>query len=507
MKFKINFKEISELFLPAASVGGLQVTNSSIRFLRLRYGAKGGQLEIEKSASLRLPPGIIEDGKVKDRANFVAALKRIHSQIEKNPKKNVNVVLTIPTGDVYAEAFSLPPLHGGNLGEAVELNLAMVSPIPIEEAYHSAQITAGDPKAGIPFEVLGAFAPKAIIDEIQSCLEESGFGVAAVEFSSLSMARMLSFYKVIKKDRPYLLIKLTEEGLIFMILRNGSLYFDYFHSWGKFGSQSGSAGVTVEAIEQIIKSESARVLNFYSGRWGGQITGIILITPALIDEISQFLRTNFTGFEITVLPSNKGNLHGVEGAALRGLPARSDDREINLMNPNAINAFWQDEILSFISLWRNILLTVGAFLLIIFIAGDMFLRSRAESIPELPATALTGSEESELSRLRSEAAEFNGTVQTLAQMALSVDRAYPLWAEINSQISSNGIVPLRFSFNITGETAAIDGMGRDSNSVFAFKNALEESPRISSVDLPFQSLITQNNGQVSFTVNFKIEPE
>ena len=87
--------------MPLPSVGGFQITNSELRFLELRQEEKGN-LSVARIGSLRLPPGIIESGKIKDRANFIAALKSLRDQIVLKDKRVVNVVLMISIGDVYA---------------------------------------------------------------------------------------------------------------------------------------------------------------------------------------------------------------------------------------------------------------------------------------------------------------------------------------------------------------------------------------------------------------------
>ena len=65
-------------------MGGLQVTNSDLRYLELKFDPKGnqGNIFVTRSAALRLPPGIIEQGRIKDAANFIAALKALRKQID-----------------------------------------------------------------------------------------------------------------------------------------------------------------------------------------------------------------------------------------------------------------------------------------------------------------------------------------------------------------------------------------------------------------------------------------
>ena len=92
-----KLRSLSRLILPPAEIGGLQVSNTSIRFMVLKRGSNGDLSA--KSASLRLPPGIIDEGRVKDKPNFVEALRSLHAQITPKGNETINVILTVPAGE------------------------------------------------------------------------------------------------------------------------------------------------------------------------------------------------------------------------------------------------------------------------------------------------------------------------------------------------------------------------------------------------------------------------
>lgn len=500
MKFSKLLQKLNKIFLPSGVVSGLQITNSALRFLHLKLDR--GNLFVVKNASLRLPPGIIESGAIKDRANFVSALNKLHGQIEVNPQKNINVILTIPTGDVYAQAFNVPAIQGENFEEAVKLNLQVISPVPLDQTYYSWKVVGDTNRVGGQRELLGVFVQKEIIDGFVSCLEEAGFGVAGIEFSSLSMARLLYFYRIINKDSSYLLVKMTQEGLIFMILRNGNLYFDYFHSWDKFTNEG--KGVTIDAINAIIYAESQRVLNFYSSHWGGQIKKIILITPALIKEIAEFLKSSYPSFEIAVLSSDKENLHGVKGAALRGLVSTPLDPDINLMNPEGMNAFYQDQSLVFIKFWASIAVTVMVFLFAIFGSADFFLNKYAETAAANMNVSLSVSDAKELSVLQADADKFNGAVGFIEKYKGESYSLSSLLASINGVLDS-GIIVSRIFLGGSDNTGALEGLAKDQDTFTSFKNRLSNLPNVSDVNLPLSNINAQSNGEVYFSLTFKLK--
>ena len=96
-------------------MGGLEISDSAIRFLQIEG-------EKTKTASLRLPPGIVLDGKINDRQNFLAALKAVRLQLAglKTGQK-VHVIVSLPVSVVYSQSFNIPTISQENIKEAAEL--------------------------------------------------------------------------------------------------------------------------------------------------------------------------------------------------------------------------------------------------------------------------------------------------------------------------------------------------------------------------------------------------
>ncbi|OGY59769.1 MAG: hypothetical protein A3B23_03615 [Candidatus Colwellbacteria bacterium RIFCSPLOWO2_01_FULL_48_10] len=502
IEFAGLFHKLSKLVMPPTGIGGLQITNSSIRFMEFTRDRKTHGLAV-KSASLRLPPGIVESGRIKDQPNFVMALRNLRAQVVPKGGKMVNVVLTIPAGDVYVEAFNLPALEDKNISEAANLNMQVISPNPIERSYYSWMVV-GDASAGYSqLEVLGAFASKEVVDEFTAALEEAGFGIAAIEFSSLSLKRVLTAAAIVKKEFPYLLVKITQEGLIFIIIRNNNLYFNYFHSWDKVVEESGV--VTLEQINSIVATESQRVMNFYSSHYGGQIKNILLITSVFADEIMAFLEVRYPGFEKTLLRSDKENLHGVRGAALRGAMTYAEEDEINLMGPDVVNAFWRDKINRFVGFWRNIVLTAAVFVLAVFGLADFSIRAQAEIIRIANMTNLREPATTELVEVQKTAKNFNVLVAALLKVRASAKDASPLIQTINAAAGAN-ISVVRLSLRSADLSGTIDGLASSQDAIISFKNRLIAVSGIADADLPLSSIINQPSGKWSFVISFKIKP-
>ena len=390
------------LLSTSPQIGGLEITDSGIHFLGIK---KDGFT----TASLRLPPGIIESGKVKEgqKPNLVSALKNIHSQLSADSKKIINIVLTLPDSNIYIQSFNVSSVAEENLVEAADLNLRMLSPIPIESSYFGWQKIGESEAGGGAIELLGAFAPASNIDDMVFALHEAGFGMAAVEFASLSLVRRLKELKAIDKNLPYLIIHVTAEGLDFIVVRNGSLYFDYFYPWSFI--QGDGRNISLDSLKEVMEAEVGKVFNFYLGHWGSQVKNVLVVTPALSDEFKNILGEKFPSLAVEVV--NAKGITAAYGAALRGKLPRGEDIDISLTSETAANIFEEEQILRFISVWRNVLFTVVGFILLVFAITDIYLGGTADEVAGKGDPTVTRQAElSELKQLESKAGDFNRIV-------------------------------------------------------------------------------------------------
>ena len=73
-------KKLADAVNPPLQIGGLEVTDSYIRFVSI----KGKKADF---VSAKLEPGIIEDGKIKDGVRLLKVLTDFHDQIAGKKKK------------------------------------------------------------------------------------------------------------------------------------------------------------------------------------------------------------------------------------------------------------------------------------------------------------------------------------------------------------------------------------------------------------------------------------
>lgn len=478
--------------LPPLTVGALEITDSLIHFLDLQENGP-------KQASLRLPAGIIEIGQVKDKNKLIEVLRELHRRIVPQKRKTLNIILTIPSVNVYVQTLLLPLVAAENLEEAAELNLQMASPEDFKQSYSGWQEIGERSKGQI--ELLAAFAPRASIDPIKECLEESGFRVVAVEFTSLGIVRALKQEQLIEATKPYLVIQPVAEGINFIIIRDGQLLFHSFQSWKTI--QEDGRAIELGRFETSLVSEINNLLNFFSTHWTEQINDLIVVTSDLQDEIRVILNRAFPNLEVTFLGPEK--VAALIGAVYRGGLSRKGDREISLMEVSGLEIFEEAETLHFISVWRNILLATFGFLLIISLGSLILLRQLAGETVKANTLNLNQPETAELLALKEKAERFNQLVALVRETQFTNER---LGSSIEFVVASAGpeIEISRFYLQSLDGPFTLSGVALGEQAAIRFKNRLINESRITDVQLPLSQITPLTGGKVGFIITFKVKP-
>ena len=210
------------MLIPETPVSGLEISDSVIHFLSLR---PSGLVKSE----MRLPPGVIQDGNVLNSDAFQKALVSLASSLAL-PRKNLSVIIVIPSGRVYLQLFSLPYLSEQNLNNAATLNLQMISPIPYHQAYVDWELLDEESSRG-ELRLIGAFSEKENIERIVSAVKSAGFNPIAVEPSIIALTRTLSQVTNPEMKAPHVVLHVSSSGMDFAGVKNGRVYFDYFVAW------------------------------------------------------------------------------------------------------------------------------------------------------------------------------------------------------------------------------------------------------------------------------------
>lgn len=495
----MNFKRILNILNPPLQIGGLEITDFELRFI----GFKGGA---PFSISLKLEPGIIKEGEVKNTEAFLNALSKLRLEITGGRKKKVFAVVSVPDNNVYVQAFYLPDVSGERLEEAAELNLQMISPIEYGGAYSDWHLASGGENGRL--EALGVFAHKKFIDEINKCLKQAGFMPAAIEFSGLSLVRLAENSGAgIDVLKPYLLLYVGGNGLSFNLVKNGNLYFNHFVSWQSVYEDKRE--VPFESFKKLIIEEVRRILNFYAAHWDGQLENAVLAAPGLVDDIVKVISENFT---FKIQPFSLKNFTDVSaawfpalGAAFRGLIPRSQDNFIGLRKDEIEKEFYFEKTIRFIKIWRNVVLMTLAAMILIFSGVDLFFKNTINSL-NVQAVGFKNRDAAklvELEKFQNQSEEINKKID-LAVKFYGSRLGWSSFLEKIRDLAGVDIIIERIFIQSPEMPVVINGLASSENAALDFKKRIIESGYFNNVDLPVDKII-QASGGVNFTINFTLK--
>ena len=494
------FVGLGEKLNPAPLVGSLSLSDTAIKFLSFK-----NEFSSSDRISLRLPPGIIENGEIKDEFNFTKAVISVRKQLGRRNRK-INVVLNIPQTIVFTQSFNMPPINDSEMDEAIKLNLQMVSPINFEEVIYGYQKIGEVPEQNEKIEYLGAFAKKDVVLRYINILKNMGFAISAVEFPALSIARILEKDPRFERDSSYILLDIAPEGISLMAIKNLSLYFNHFHTWKSIREEIGERELTKDGFKNFIIKEIKKVGNFFSSRASSSISSVVLASPDFKEEITNAIKTNF-GFNVVDFSNEKINSfdsswYPAVGSALRGLIPRYKDDFMSLTNDSVKMEFFHNRVFNLMDFWKKILLTVFSFLLIIFLVTDVYLRSLENNYSKQALESNSKSSTKEVSLLEEKAKKFNQNVDLLAKIKSKTSNTSNLMSTVIG-LAIPGIYIDRLY--VEGDKISLQGNAASENEILSFKDEMVREPNFSDVSLPLTEIRPTPNGGSKFSISFRIK--
>lgn len=501
IKSRSKLGALWRLINPFKPVGGLSINDSSLKYVRIDENNR------LVKASLRLPPGLIEDGKIKNRDLAKQALETLKSYIAPpRGDRRTNVIVSLQDNLIYSRIFNVPNLEEKALEEAAVLNLQMISPIDLKQSYYSYQSVGITANGVRQLELLGAFIPNGIVDDWLSLLRESGFSPIAVEFQSLSMVRAMDYLKITDPKSTYVALVVAADGLNFAIIKNNNLYFNYFYSWKSVGS--GGRQIAFTDLEQTIFTEIERVLNFVGARFGTSISKIFVVAEGLGAKIAASIKTRFPRLDSQEfsLMSSAGlpaDWAPALGSAIRGVLPRSKDQFISLNSITVREEYFQEQSLSLASAWRSAFLVVLAFLAVLYGGSDLLLRRVKEDLVASQTINFPVNENQEYAELKAQADGFNALVNLVASAKVRETVISPFFRKIRELAGTDATI-LRISTQPVSGTVILNASSPSLDMSRRFVDRLKATPQLQSVEQPLANLVVDPDGSVTFIVSFKV---
>jgi hypothetical protein len=488
-------KILSSLHLRSL-VGGLEISDQVLRLVY--HNGKTWQM-----AAVRLAPGVMEKGKVKDASALVTALRELKLKVPfgKNKKKKMNVVVSLSSVNMYSQVFALPVMEGKDLAAAVDLNVRMVSPVDVAQTYFGWEMLGSD-EANLKSEVSAAFVDKALVDELTQTLYAGGFITVGVESRALALVRIFR-QKGTGADvnKSYLLLDIDNSGIDFLIVRKGKLYFEYATQWTDLADARGQIYIT--KFKEALEADMRQVMNFYTQHWPEPLSAIILAATAFEKEAEEAVQkaSSLPVIRMTLVMDQQVSLEWLValGCSLRGIGGTLRDKEINLSGEGAIDTFRREQLLNFLVLWRVVVPVVLGCLIIMFALADNFLNVTRSGIEVQPV--FNQQESAEMEALEASSTAFNQSVDLVANAESQINKNYLALGAIQSVAAANGVTLNHISFQGSTVPILVAGSAPAETQIVAFKNAIQSNPHFGPVNLPLTN-IQANSGGFTFSMTF-----
>lgn len=479
--------------------GGLEVSD---QLVRLAY-FDGGLWQLH---AIRLEPGVLENGKIKDRPKFLIALAALKAESRvggKNKNKRINVVMSLSSVNVYTQVFSLPALGDDALAKAAELNLQMASPSEAAKTYSGWEVVGKNEAAG-KADVLSAYIDREVVDEMVQALLSVGFLVVAVEPHSLALTRILREKGLgIDEKKPYLLLGIDNVGIDFLVIRNGLPYFEYADRWKDVANESGS--ISIDKFKEELTVSLRQVTNFYNQHWTEPIGGVI-IAAATLHEIIDSTVAGATTLPTVRLTLEMGQPISPEwlvaiGCSLRGVRSNLGGNEISLLGTEWEERLQEEHVLRLVRFWDVLMPIAFGILVAIFWMANGYLSSAKAALESTSNFNLNAAQTAQVTGLEASTTQFNDLIAMTQAAESSTSQTYEFLDAIQSLAVSDNITINHIAFPGGGAAVSLSGSAPSEDRVVAFKAALQSAPGFSSVNLPITS-VQDSDGTYTFSMTF-----
>ncbi len=191
---------------------GLDISDESLKYVEL-IGTRHG-LQVKRYGERKIPPGIIESGKIKEQKKLEEILADLR---EKEGIRSVRV--SLPEEQIYLFKLRLPKEGLTSIEDGIELSLEEHVPLSAEDTVFDYDVISED---AVSVEVEVAAAPRTIIESYLTLFEHSGVMVPSFELEAQAVARVM----VKKGDQEtYMLVDFGEKRTGISIVSRGTVMF------------------------------------------------------------------------------------------------------------------------------------------------------------------------------------------------------------------------------------------------------------------------------------------
>ncbi len=199
----------------------LHLTNLHLRLIEIK--GKKEAWQVSRVGKIDLPPGVIDNGVIKDRESFAKYFEKLKRETFPSAPKNIEVITNINEEYTFFRTVQMPKMSETEIEEAIKWEAESNIPLPVEKVYLSWEIikNVGENKISI----LLAATPKNIIDEKIKIFKEIGLDCLVVEPESVALCRGLATKEnFLASPAPIIILNLKEHYTHIIVFDSGIIH-------------------------------------------------------------------------------------------------------------------------------------------------------------------------------------------------------------------------------------------------------------------------------------------
>lgn len=493
---------ITSLLYPTDRIIGLEISNQYIKAILLEKNKQGVFMRAQKF--LDLPEGILKDGNIEDKQKLAEILKRFWIE-NKKVFKTKKAMISVPPDFVFTYILEFPNLDYESLKKALELSLTSetIFPVKLEDIYYGwERMPEIFPEKS---QTLLAFALKKKMDGYIETMRLAGIDAMIFEEPALSVARAVDGFA---DENPGIIANILSNGVNFGIIYKNRLRFSRFVNIPAVSSQ--------EEFNGFIETELSKIVNFYDNdkKAIGKIKNILLLFPykekdALIDYLKPKFNLSFTGVSLKdgtpkdIAEKIDDFWLSTFGVATRALIPRDEDKDISLTPFSAEESFKSERMMSYFSLWGDLLSVVLIFFAILFLAGMFFMNILFDQINvKLLDLKIGVPITKEMTETAKEADRFNALVQRVSEIEVKKTDLQTSLDGIIDIVPKGSVQPVSISFTDETSQVSFKVIAQNPEAAFALRDALLASEKFADVKMPVLGI--DQRSDIAFTITFKL---
>ncbi len=312
-------------FKKKTNLVGLDIGSNTIKAAEVIETKAGNALH--NFGMLNIPPGIVEEGAIKDHDIVSAAIRELFSA---NNIKNKNVAISIGGYSVIVKKISVQTMTEDELQETIHFEAEQYIPFDISDVNLDFQILGESEQNPNQMNVLLVAAKKEMVGDYIHLVELAGLHTVVIDLDAFALQNIFEFnYET--EEESIALIDIGASKTSLNILKGYSSVFmrDVSLGCGQINQQIVSqADCSIEEAEEIKHSEQPEIIS--AEDLANIVTSIVSDWTTEIRRAIDFFYSTYPDDHISKIILSGGGANIVE---FRQLLADEISTEVEIINP------------------------------------------------------------------------------------------------------------------------------------------------------------------------------